>query len=178
MKKGTLLDELAFSRTLKRIAHEIIERNADMENVVLVGIKTRGEYLATRLAQKIDAIEQLQVPVEYVDITFYRDDLSQKTLDPQVQPHTFNTELNGKRVVIVDDVLYTGRTVRAAMEAILEQARPSHIQLAILVDRGHRELPIRADFVGKNVPTSQQEHIAVRMSEVDGIDEVVLQTRE
>ncbi|MBD3948386.1 bifunctional pyr operon transcriptional regulator/uracil phosphoribosyltransferase PyrR [Tuanshanicoccus lijuaniae] len=169
MTENLLLDAAAINRTLKRIGHEILERNKSIEDVVLVGIKTRGEFLAQRIAEKIYEIEHEQVPVEVVDITFYRDDLTHATVseDPEVLQAEFVCNLTDKRVVIVDDVLYTGRTVRAAMEAILAQSRPSHIQLAVLVDRGHRELPIRADFVGKNVPTSKTERIDVRLEEVD-----------
>ena len=179
MTERILLDSAAIMRTLKRIAHEILERNASIENIVLVGIKTRGEHLARRLADKIFEIEGEQVPIEALDITFYRDDLTHKFTndEPQVGDINFETELTGKRVVIVDDVLYTGRTVRAAMDAILQRSRPSHIQLAILVDRGHRELPIRADFVGKNIPTSQKERVSVQLNEVDNTDQVVIVNR-
>lgn len=171
-----IMDQAALSRTMKRIAHEIIERNIDISQVVLVGIKTRGEFLADRLAAKISEIEGQTVAVEHLDITFYRDDLTHDKDDPEVGEVNFETNLTGKRVVIVDDVLYTGRTVRAGMDAILDRFRPSHIQLAALVDRGHRELPIRADFVGKNIPTSQKERVAVQIAEVDQVDQVVIVT--
>ncbi|UUX34218.1 bifunctional pyr operon transcriptional regulator/uracil phosphoribosyltransferase PyrR [Fundicoccus culcitae] len=176
MNERELLDEKAIDRTIKRMAHEIIERNKTIENLVLVGIKTRGEFLANRLGKKISEIEDNEVIIEALDITLYRDDLSylSQTGDPQVVKPMFKHNLEGKTVVIVDDVLYTGRTVRAALDAILETGRPSYIQLAILVDRGHRELPIRADFVGKNVPTSKNEQIKVRLSEVDNKDQVVI----
>lgn len=162
------MDQAAMDRTLKRIAHEIIEHHKTMDNVVIVGIKTRGEYLANRIQDKIKQIESQDVPVETLDITFYRDDLSQKSAEPTVEPMSMKVDLTDKDVIIVDDVLYTGRTVRAAMDAILDYARPARIQLAILVDRGHRELPIRADYVGKNIPTSKSETVSVQLEEVDG----------
>lgn len=164
----SIMDKAAMDRTLKRIAHEIIEHHKTMDNVVIVGIKTRGEYLANRIQDKIKQIESVDVPVETLDITFYRDDLSQKSAEPTVEPMSMKVDLTDKDVIIVDDVLYTGRTVRAAMDAILDYARPARIQLAILVDRGHRELPIRADYVGKNIPTSKSEKVSVQLEEVDG----------
>lgn len=169
MTQRVIMDEQAIGRTLKRIAHEIIERNDDIEQVVLVGIKTRGEFLAYRLAEKIKEIEGHSVPTEVLDITFYRDDLSPKDqlTEPKLVRPNFKTDLENKQVIIVDDVFYTGRTVRAAMDAILDEGRPATIQLAILIDRGHRELPIRADFVGKNIPTAKSERIAVKLVEVD-----------
>ncbi len=174
--ENQLLDGPAIDRTLKRMAHEIVERNPKVKDIVLIGIKTRGINLSQRLADKIGLIEGSQVPVESLDISFYRDDLSYKydSKMPKVQPPHFEQDLTGKVVVLVDDVLYTGRTIRAGLDAILSQARPAKIQLAILVDRGHRELPIRADFVGKNLPTSKTEKIAVRLEEVDGSEEVVI----
>lgn len=174
MAERELLDQAAMQRTLKRIAHEILERNTVIEDIVLVGIKTRGEYLARRLQENILTIEGVKVPMEVLDITFYRDDLSQKTLNPEVAHINFQINLNNKRVVIIDDVLYTGRTVRAAMDAILSNARPSHIQLATLVDRGHRELPIRPDFIGKNIPTSKEERVKVEVIEEDKVDRVTV----
>lgn len=169
-----IMDEAAMQRTLKRIAHEILERNSNMSEVVLIGIKTRGIYLADRIAQKIKDIENIDVPVEYLDITFYRDDLSKRYDTPVVTGESLNRNIDGKCTVIVDDVLFTGRTVRAAMEALLNHGRPSHIQLATFVDRGHRELPIRPDFVGKNIPTSKVERVSVKLMEVDDVDAVVL----
>ena len=176
MAINELLDQKSMDRTLKRIAHEILEKNRSMEDVILVGIKTRGEHLAKRLQSKIEDIEGVNVPVEILDITFYRDDLSKKSQDPQVKRVEWKHNLNDKKVVVIDDVLYTGRTVRAAMDAILDSSRPSHIQLAVMVDRGHRELPIRADFVGKNIPTSKQERVQVQISEIDHQDQIIVQS--
>lgn len=170
MSERELMDQSGMQRTLKRIAHEILEKNKSTEKLVILGIKTRGEFLAKRLQEKIEEIEGVKLPLEILDITFYRDDLSKKSVSPEVKTVSFEHDLTGKKVVVVDDVLYTGRTVRAAMDAILENARPSHIQLAVLVDRGHRELPIRPDYVGKNIPTSKQERVKVEVEEVDGKD--------
>lgn len=180
MIENIIMDQPAIDRTLKRIAHEIIERNPEVNEIILMGIKTRGIYLANRLAQKISQIEGRQLTVETLDISFYRDDLTYKheSHAPQVIEHPFSQSLRDKVVILVDDVLYTGRTIRAALDAVLRQDRPAAIQLAILVDRGHRELPIRADFVGKNIPTAQNEKIAVRLVEVDDCDEVVIQRPE
>ncbi len=167
-----ILDEKAISRALTRLSHEIIERNKGIENVVLVGIKTRGVYIANRLAEKIAQIENRTVDQGEVDITLYRDDLKKKAEEPELLNTDIDLSIENKTVILVDDVLYTGRTARAAMDAIMDIGRPSRIQLAVLIDRGHRELPIRADFVGKNVPTSQKEIIAVQLDEVDGTDDV------
>lgn len=173
-KRRVLLDENAVRRALTRIAHEIIERNKGIENCILVGIKTRGIYLAERLASKIKEIEEISIPVGELDITLYRDDLSHKSEDhePVLKGTQLPGDITGKIVILVDDVLYTGRTVRAALDALIDQGRPQVIQLAVLVDRGHRELPIRPDFVGKNVPTSNTEIIAVQLTEVDNADQV------
>jgi pyrimidine operon attenuation protein / uracil phosphoribosyltransferase len=174
MQKAIVLDEQAIRRALTRIAHEIIERNKGIEDCVLVGIKTRGIYLAKRLAERIEQIEGAAIPVGELDITLYRDDLTTKTGDkePLVKGTDVPVDITNKKVVLVDDVLYTGRTVRAAMDALMDLGRPAQIQLAVLVDRGHRELPIRADFVGKNIPTSSSEMIVVELTEVDKIDQV------
>ncbi len=160
-------------RALARIAHEILERNGGGENVVLLGMHTRGVPLAQRLANSIKEFEGKEVPVGALDISLYRDDISGR-VRPTMRSTEIPVDIQDKRIVIVDDVLYTGRTIRAAMDAINDFGRPKEIQLAVLVDRGHRELPIRADYVGKNVPTSLDEEVEVRVSEVDDVDEVVL----
>ncbi|OEH91190.1 bifunctional pyr operon transcriptional regulator/uracil phosphoribosyltransferase PyrR [Bacillus solimangrovi] len=171
-EKAIVLDEKAIQRALTRIAHEIIERNKGIENCILVGIKTRGIYLANRLAERIEQIEGEAIAVGEVDITLYRDDLSKKTVneDPLLNGTDISVNISEKTVILVDDVLFTGRTVRAALDAIMDIGRPAQIQLAVLVDRGHRELPIRPDFIGKNVPTSNSEVIVVKLSEVDNED--------
>lgn len=167
-EKMVILDESATARAIMRISHEIAERNKGAENVVLIGVITRGAPLARMIRENIEKIEGKAVPTGYVDITLYRDDLSEISDMPTVKKTDVPFSVQDKNVVLCDDVLYTGRTARAAMEAVLSLGRPASIQLAVLVDRGHRELPIRADYVGKNVPTSQNEVIAVRLKETDG----------
>ncbi len=164
-------------RSLVRITHEFIERNKNTEHLVLVGMRTRGVPLARRLAANMEELENLKIPVGALDISFYRDDLSSLNPQPTVQYTDIPVNIDGKSVILVDDVLYTGRSARAAMDALIDLGRPQSIQLAVLVDRGHRELPIRADFVGKNIPSSRQETIRVKLIETDGTDEVVI-TRE
>ncbi len=173
-QKAIVLDEQAIRRALTRIAHEIIEKNKGIDHLLLVGIRTRGIFIANRLAERILQIEGRNVPVGEIDITLYRDDLSKITVDqePLVKGSHIEKDINDQTVILVDDVLYTGRTVRAALDAIIDIGRPSSIQLAVLVDRGHRELPIRADYVGKNIPTSSSEKIVVELSEVDELDQV------
>ena len=175
-EKAIVLDSQAINRALTRIAHEIIEKNKGIEECVLVGIKTRGIFLAERLAKRISQIEGKEIKLGELDITLYRDDLTKKSNDgePVVNGSDIPVNIADKKVILVDDVLFTGRTVRAAMDALVDIGRPSQIQLAVLVDRGHRELPIRADFVGKNVPTSLSEKITVTLSEVDTIDQVTI----
>ncbi|KPC74860.1 bifunctional pyrimidine regulatory protein PyrR uracil phosphoribosyltransferase [Thermoactinomyces vulgaris] len=176
-KEKVILDEAAIRRALTRIAHEILERNKGIDHCILVGIKTRGAYLAQRLAERIHHIEGKTMPIGELDITLYRDDLTEKHEHPQVK-ETDVPDITGKKVILVDDVLYTGRTVRAAMDALIDRGRPQMIQLAVLVDRGHRELPIRPDYVGKNVPTSRTELVSVCLSEVDpGEDRVSITNR-
>lgn len=170
--KATILDESAIRRTLVRMSHEIVEKNKGIEDIVLVGIRRRGYPLAERLSKLIEKIEGKKVPVECLDITLYRDDLSKVTDLPEVKQTKLSMDIVNKKVIIVDDVLFTCRTVRAAIDAIMDNGRPNVIQLAVLVDRGHKELPIRADFVGKNIPTAKEEIVKVEIEEIDGSDSV------
>ncbi len=166
-----IMDETAIRRALTRIAHEILEKNKGVDGCMLVGIRTRGIYLARRIAKRIQEIEGVDVAVGDLDITPYRDDVAPSNSEtPQLE----QLHVHDKKVIIFDDVLYTGRTVRAAMDALMESGRPKMIQLAVLVDRGHRELPIRPDFIGKNVPTSNDEQIEVHLTEVDQQDQVII----
>ncbi len=174
-EKAQVLDEAALDRALTRIAHEIVEQAAGVERVALVGVKTRGVTLAHRIAEKIAAIEGAKPAVGALDITLYRDDLALKAEQPTVRGTEIGFPLKGRTVVLVDDVLFTGRTIRAAMDALMDLGRPLAIRLAVLVDRGHRELPIRPDYIGKNLPTSRREAVAVMLKEHDGIDRVVIQ---
>ena len=169
-----ILDGDGIRRALTRIGHEILERNQGSTDVILVGLRRRGVPLANRLATALKQIEGADVPLGELDITMYRDDLELRGTRPEMHPTSMPHDVTDRRVVLVDDVLYTGRTVRAALDAILDYGRPRVIQLAVLVDRGHRELPIRPDYIGKNVPTAQHEEVAVRLEEIDGKDEVVL----
>ncbi len=172
--KAVIMDKQAINRAISRIAHEILERNKGTEDITLIGIQRRGVPLALRIANKIKSVEGKTPPVGILDITFYRDDLSMRNEHPVVNGTEINFDLHDSIVVLVDDVLYTGRTARAAINAVLDLGRPKAIQLAILIDRGHRELPIRADFVGKNVPTSKSEIVNVNLEEVDGLDVVTI----
>ncbi len=174
VKKNVLMDADAMRRAIVRISHEIIEKNKGVEDVVLVGIHTLGVPLAERIAVAIEKIENVKVPVGMVDITMYRDDLSSLSCNPVVHSTQVDVDLSGKTVILVDDVLFTGRTIRAALDAIIDMGRPKAIQLAVLIDRGHRELPIRADFAGKNVPTSRKEDVRVSLVEELDVDEVVI----
>ncbi|NLX70063.1 MAG: bifunctional pyr operon transcriptional regulator/uracil phosphoribosyltransferase PyrR [Clostridiales bacterium] len=174
VQKALIMDEAAMNRAISRIAHEIIERNKGIEDVVLVGIQRRGVPLAQKLARKIQQFEGKEVPVGVLDITLYRDDLSMLAEHPIINSTHIPFSVNNKIVVMVDDVLYTGRTARAAMDALIDLGRPRAIQFAVLIDRGHRELPIRADYVGKNVPTSKSEIVHVHVTEVDGYNNVII----
>lgn len=174
VEKTVIMDEQAIKRALIRISHEIVEKNKGITDIILVGIRTRGVPLAERLAKKIEEIEGARLSVGILDITLYRDDLSTLSYQPVVHQTQLPVDINGKKIVLVDDVLYTGRTVRAALDAVMDIGRPTSIQLAVLIDRGHRELPIRADYVGKNVPTSSREVVSVRLNDIDGLDKVVI----
>ncbi|MFZ3576533.1 bifunctional pyr operon transcriptional regulator/uracil phosphoribosyltransferase PyrR [Virgibacillus sp. DJP39] len=173
-EKTVVLDQAAINRALTRIAHEILEKNKGGENLVLIGIKTRGVPITKRLQEKIKQIENVTVPIGELDITLYRDDLekSAPTNEPELKDTNINVDLTNKNIILIDDVLFTGRTVRAAMDAVMDLGRPAQIQLGVLIDRGHRELPIRADYVGKNIPTSDNEVIVVKLDEIDQLDQV------
>lgn len=173
--KSEVMSSMDIKRGLTRIAHEILEKNHGSEDLVLVGIRTRGVFLAERIAAIIEEFEGTKVDVGILDITLYRDDIAAMGANPIVRESQVPFDLTGKKVVLVDDVLYTGRTIRAALDAIFDLGRPSFIRLAVLVDRGHRELPVRADYVGKNIPTSHLEAVEVRLEEYDGDDAVVLE---
>ena len=170
-EKAKLCDEEKLKRTIKRLAHEIIERNPDLSDIVLIGIKTRGIPFARRLSEIIESVEGVKVPVEELDISLYRDDLTEIFPDPKLV-HGLKNSVVGKIVVLCDDVIFTGRTARAAIDAVIDAGRPKGVQLAVVVDRGHRELPIKPDYVGKNVPTAMSEFISVKFTEVDGVDEI------
>lgn len=173
--KKVVMDAEGIDRSLTRIAYEILEKNKGVEELVLVGIRTRGVFLAERLRRKISGIEGKEVPLGILDITLYRDDLQTSHRKPRLGKTDIPFSLDGKKVVLVDDVFFTGRTIRAAMDGLIDFGRPQRIQLAVLIDRGHRELPIRADFVGKNLPSSLWEAVSVTLTEKDGMDEVVIE---
>ncbi len=177
-EKAKILDKDAIARAVTRIAHEIVEKNKGTQGLCLVGIRNRGVYLAQRLAACIKNIEGGDVPTGALDITLYRDDLALASGQPLVRKTEIDFDINNKNLVLVDDVLYTGRTIRAALDALIDFGRPKSIQLAVLVDRGHRELPVRADYAGKNIPTSKEERVEVRLQEADGADEVVIIEKE
>ena len=173
--KGRVMDTEAIRRALTRIAHEILERHKGTAELALIGIRTRGALLAQRLAKEIESIDKHQLPVGILDITLYRDDLSRSRANPIVHSTEIPFDLSNYHVVLIDDVLFTGRTIRAALNAISDIGRPKSIQLAVLVDRGHRELPLRADYVGKNIPTNMHEHVDVRLRELDEKEEVIVE---
>ena len=172
--KAKIIDEDGLSRIITRMAHEILEKNKGSQNLVLMGMKTRGEFLANRIFERIKEIEKLDLPLGVLDVTLYRDDFRTRLKQPEVSVSNITFDINEKDVIIIDDVLYTGRTVRSALNALMDFGRPRSIQLCVLVDRGHRELPIRADYIGKNIPTSNQEEIKVKMKEIDGEDAIYL----
>lgn len=172
--KAELLSEQDFTRIVTRLSHEILEKNRGSEDLVIIGIRTRGAYLATRISEKIREIEGVEVPTGFLDITLYRDDFRTRLKQPAVEVTNIPFKIDEKNIVLVDDVLYTGRTIRSALDALMDFGRPAMILLAVLVDRGHRELPIRPDFVGKNIPTSIGEEVKVYMKEVDETDKVLL----
>lgn len=177
--KAKVVDEETLNRIITRIAHEILERNKGTKNLVLIGMRTRGEFLANRIFEKIKSIENIALPFGVLDVTLYRDDFRTRLKQPQVSVSNITFDINEKDIVLIDDVLYTGRTVRSALNALMDFGRPSSIQLFVLVDRGHRELPIRADYVGKNIPTAPWEEVKVKMKEVDGEDAIYLiETKE
>ncbi len=176
-EKARIMDEDAMARALVRISHEIVERNGGTEGLVIVGIHRRGVPLAQRIARQIERIEGVEIPQGNLDITLYRDDLTLRHDRPVVHGTDVPVDISGKTLILVDDVLYTGRTIRAAMDALMDLGRPGTIQLVVMVDRGHRELPIRADFVGKNVPTSRDEVVEVRVREVDDREDVSIMER-
>ncbi|MEG8948041.1 bifunctional pyr operon transcriptional regulator/uracil phosphoribosyltransferase PyrR [Rosettibacter firmus] len=172
--KAKIIDEEGLNRTITRLTHEILERNKGSKNIVLIGMRTRGEFIAQRIKAKIKEIENYEPSFGVLDVTLYRDDFRTRLKQPEVSVTNITFDINEKDVILIDDVLYTGRTVRAAMDALMDLGRPSTIQLCVLVDRGHRELPIKADFVGKNIPTSIDEEVRVRLKEIDGEDSIYL----
>ena len=172
--KSRLMDEVQITRSITRLSHEIIENNPDISKIAMIGIRTRGEFLARRIHQQVEKISGATLPLGYQNVTFYRDDFLTNLGSPQIKPSDIIFNLDDMHVILIDDVLYTGRTIRAAMGELFTFGRPAAIRLCVLVDRGHRELPIKADYVGKNYPTSLEEHIHVHVKEVDGVDEVLL----
>jgi len=173
MKETILIDNNTFEKIIHRLSNEILESSDNHDDLVIIGIKTRGEYLAHRIVENIGRTKSINLLLGVIDITFHRDDFTDRFIMPKLGPSNIPFDLNGKNVILIDDVLYTGRTIRAAMDEIFSFGRPDKIKLAVIVDRGHRELPIRPDFVGKNLPTDSNEHIIVRMKEIDKNDKVV-----
>jgi pyrimidine operon attenuation protein/uracil phosphoribosyltransferase len=177
MPNGVVMSADDVRRAIVRIAHEIVEQNHGVENLMLVGMRTRGVPLAQRISDAIREFEHEDVPVGALDIGLYRDDLPERGVAVEIKPSELPQDIAGRAVVLVDDVLYTGRSIRAALDALIDYGRPERIQLAVLVDRGHRELPIRADYVGKNIPTSRQDDVVVQLEEQDGVDQVLTEER-
>ncbi len=173
-EKAKIMDKAAIERAVTRISHEILERNKEAEDLVIIGIRNRGEHLANRIMRTIETIAKKRPLEGILDITLYRDDLTKIAEQPVLKETEIDFDITGKKVVLIDDVLYTGRTIRCAMDQLVDFGRPAVIQLAVLIDRGHRELPIRADYVGKNVPTSKNEIVEVKLEEVDGVDEIII----
>ncbi len=173
-KEIEVMDKEGIKRILRRVSHEIVEKNQGVENLAIIGIKSRGAFLAERIAENLEKIEGRKVPVGAIDITLYRDDLTEVAEQPVVHSTEVEFDITGMKIILVDDVLFTGRTVRCALDELIDFGRPANIQLAVLVDRGHRELPIRPDYVGKNMPTGRKESIEVRLAEIDGEEEIVL----
>jgi pyrimidine operon attenuation protein/uracil phosphoribosyltransferase len=172
--KSKVIDETAFRRIITRISHEILEQNKGSNDLILIGMRTRGEFLAQRIQNKIKDIEKIEIPLGVLDVTLYRDDFRTRLKQPEVSVTNITFDINEKHIILIDDVLFTGRTVRSALNVLMDFGRPASIQLVVLVDRGHRELPIRADYVGKNIPTSTNEEVRVKMKEIDGEDAVYL----
>lgn len=177
-EKAKIMDKEAIERALTRIAHEMVEKNKGIDDIAIVGIRNRGEHLAKRIASIIERIKGKQIPFGILDITLYRDDLTALAQQPIVHETKIDFDVSTKHIILIDDVLYTGRTIRCALDELIDFGRPKSIQLAVLIDRGHRELPIRADYVGKNIPTSDIEVVEVRLKESDGKDEVILAEME
>lgn len=174
IEKAVIMDEAQMDRALKRIAHELMEKNKTLENAIILGIRTRGVPLSERLKKAIKEIHGIDIPIGVLDINLYRDDLTALTEQPVIYQTVIPGGVKGKKIILVDDVLYTGRTIRAALDSVIDMGRPEIIQLVVMIDRGHRELPIRADYVGKNVPTSKREKIDVQLKEIDGVDKVLI----
>ncbi len=174
IQKAKIMDKEAINKAIVRISHEVLEKDKNTGGLAIIGIRNRGEFLARRIAGELKKIDNIDIPIGALDITLYRDDLTQVAEQPVVKETVIDFDINEKRIILVDDVLFTGRTIRCALSELIDFGRPQSIQLAVLIDRGHRELPIRADYVGKNVPTSLGEVVEVKLEEVDGVDEVLI----
>ncbi|MDP8262661.1 MAG: bifunctional pyr operon transcriptional regulator/uracil phosphoribosyltransferase PyrR [Candidatus Ancaeobacter aquaticus] len=174
MKDKLIMDDKAIERAIIRISHEILEKNKGANDIIIVGIRTRGVYIAERIVKCINDIEKIKVPMGALDITFYRDDLALRQKQPEVKKTEINFDITDKIIILVDDVVFSGRTIRAALDALIDIGRPAKIQLAVLIDRGHRELPIRPDYVGKNIPTSNDESVKVKLQDTDNEEEIIV----